>query len=205
MDADAGARAAPARDGRFRELFHWEGLSLWPLVERFFLGSDERGRGCCVRLVESFGLVFETELPDEVEAVGLREDEVRAAGALLHGQGRAVPGRGAAPRRTARSVEHDAGTAFPSSDACAPWDRLLDATAELEAGAVVFVRPGGSRVRGAAGEALERLLAAARERAPRSRWWGARTVSHPRALLDADARRAIGTAEAAFHASLREP
>ena len=184
----------PLLEGRpLRELLSWEGLSLWPLVERFFLGSTSVAAGC-VRLVEAFGLVFETELPDEVEAAGLREAEERllercctAKGVLFQGE---APRRGHVRKATrSRDGLSLLGRIRALGSALAP-------PRKLEEGTVVFVRPESGS--GDKGEALERLVEEARGEL-RITVVGGEDGLAPETLLDGEARRAIRSEEDAFH------
>jgi hypothetical protein len=179
-----------------RDLFHWQGLSLWPLVERYFLGPASAAGGC-IRLVESFALAFESELPDEVEAVGLGDDEARllercctAKGVLFQGEARGHGRRGSlqAPARESPSL---LGRLRALGSALSP-------SPMPEKGAILYVRPEGEPE--GDGEALERSLAAAREGLRVTVVGGADGLA-PESVLDADAREAIRLAEAGFHAA----
>ena len=186
----------PLLEGRpFRELFHWEGLCLWPLVERFFLGTDSVA-AACVRLVEAFGLVFETELPDEVEATGLGEDEVRLLERCCTARG--VLFQGDALRRAPRAaVKVRGGEALTLSGRMRALRSALSPPRRLEAGTVVFVRPEAGTAAG--GDALERLLRVAREEMElKVTVVGGEDGMAPESLLDDDARRAVRIAEDAL-------
>ena len=85
----------------FAELFAWNEVPLWPYLHRFFL-SPQSASGQWVRLAESFSFLFETELPDEVEAVGLGADETTllercctARGVLFQGESKKRAARAA--------------------------------------------------------------------------------------------------------------
>ena len=188
----------PLLEGRpLRELFAWEGLSLWPLVERFFLSPESAAAGC-VRLVLAFTLVFETELPDEVEAAGLRDDEVRllercctAKGVLFQGDVLRRGGNvvGGAKARNPLSL---VGRMRSFRSALSPPGR------KVEPGTVLFVRPEGGDA-----EAMERLLRVAREEMElRVTVVGGEDGLVLQSLLDGEARRAIRTADEAFHRTL---
>ena len=184
----------PLLEGRpLRELLSWEGLSLWPLAERFFLGPTSAAASC-VRLVEAFGLVFETEMPDEVEAAGLGEDEVRLLERCCTARG--VLFQGGGPRRAGR-----VSTATPSQGGFSLVGRIralgaaLVPPRKLETGTVVFVRPEAGA--GHASEALERLVQDARGKLPMAVVGGDDGLV-PESLLDGEARRAIRSAEDAL-------
>lgn len=184
----------PLLEGRpFRELFSWEGLPLWPLVERFFLGSTSAAAGC-VRLVEAFGLVFETELPDEVEATGLGEDEVRLLERCCTAKGVLFQG---APRRGGHAARGTPSRRGPSlAGRLRAWGSALRSPRKLEPGTVVFVRPEAGP--GDGGEALERLVLDARGAVPITVVGGEGGLA-PETLEDGEARRAIRSAEEEFH------
>ena len=193
----------PLLEGRpFRELFDWEGLSLWPLVERFFLGTGSAAAEC-VRLVEAFTLVFETELPDEVEAAGLRDDEVRLLERCCTAKG--VLFQGDAFRRGGKVAMGTRGR--DGASLIGRMRRLGSALApprpRVETGTVVFVRPESDA--GESGDALERLLRVAREEMELNvSVVGGEDGLAPESALDADARRAIRAAEEAFHEAMDE-
>lgn len=81
----------PLIDGAsFRELYQWDGFSLWWFAELYLHHSTRAPRW--VRLVETLHRLLEAEAADEVEAVGLEPEEAlllrRAAtarGLLYHG------------------------------------------------------------------------------------------------------------------------
>lgn len=183
---------APLLEGRpLRDLFHWEGLSLWPLVEHFFLGMDSAAAGC-VRLVESFGIVFETELPDEVEAVGLREDEIRLLDRCCTAKG--VLFQGEPPRRGGR-----APAGAQRRDPLSLFGRMraaFRAPRKVEAGAVVLVRPESAP--GESGDATPQLPTEELE-ALTVTVVGGQDGLAPESALDGAARQAIRNAEAVFH------
>ena len=193
----------PLLEGRaFGDLFHWEGLSLWPLVERFFL-SPRSAAAACVRLVEAFGLVFETELPDEVEASGLRDDEVRllercctARGVLFQGEARGRGGPGTL-RPKAREVLSLVGRLRALGSA------LSRTKGRTAAGTIVFVRPEGEA--GEKLDAFERLLRVAREEMDlKVTDFGGEGGLGPENLVDGEAQRAIHAAEEAFRKARAE-
>jgi len=82
-------------DGRsFRDLFEWDGLSLWWFAELYLHHSTEATR--YVRLIETFSRTLLSEDPEEVAAVGLPVDETlllsrcsTALGILFHDPPRA--------------------------------------------------------------------------------------------------------------------
>ena len=86
-------------DGRsVRDLLVWKGVSLWWFAELFLHHSTASPRH--VRFIETCFRVLEAERPDEVEALGLAEDEAvllgracTALGILFHGprRPRALP------------------------------------------------------------------------------------------------------------------
>lgn len=189
--------ARPLLEGRgLRELFDWRGLALWPFVERLFL-TPGSAAGDCVRLIEVFALVFETELPDEVEAVGLREDEVRllercctARGVLFQGEAQSRPGR-ASPGVRARDARGVVGRMRALRSALSP------SRPRVEKGTVVVVRPEDGA--GESGQALERLLRVAREEMGLALTVvGGEDGLSPEDLLDDEGRRATRAACAAF-------
>ena len=186
----------PLLEGRpFRELFSWEGLSLWPLVERFFLGSTSAAAGC-VRLVEAFGLVFETELPDEVEATGLREDEVRLLERCCTAKGVLFQGERAAAGRTRFPGHSKPGRAVPARSPPRPGIRSR-AIAEAGSGHR-RVRAARSRA-GREGRGARALLVQEARGDLRITVVGGEDGLAPETLLDGEARRAIRSAEDAFH------
>lgn len=91
----------PLLDGQsFRELFRWEGVSLWWFAELYLHHSTGSPRR--VRTIEAFQRLLDREAPGEVEAAGLTGEETLllartclARGVLFHG----APG---APLRAAR-------------------------------------------------------------------------------------------------------
>ena len=201
---EALAERPMLRDGRFHELFAWQEEPLWPLARDFFL-SEESAAGRCVRLIESFSVVFETELPDEVEAVGLRADE----GALLARActARGVLFQGESRRRATRPVEKPSGTGLLDR-----MRRLGGAFGgggpKIKKGVLLLVRPGlrtpraparGEHARGALSLAFERLLIVARDEMslPVAVLGGEDGIG-PETLLDSAARRAVTEAEAGF-------
>ena len=191
----------PFLEGRpFREIFRWEGLSLWPRVERFFLSPDSAAAGC-VRLVEAFGLVFETELPDEVEATGLRDDEVRLLERCCTARG--VLFQGVARRRAPRVAggTRGAGALSLVGRMRALGSALSPKKPKMEPGALVFVRPEGGADE--TGDAFERLLRVAREEMElRVTVVGGEDGLGLVNLLDGEARRAVRAAEDAFQKAL---
>jgi hypothetical protein len=191
----------PLLEGRpFRQLFDWEGLPLWPLVQRFFLSPGSVAAGC-VRLVEAFTLVFETELPDEVEAVGLREDEVRLLERCATAKG--VLFQGEAQRRPRR-----ASSVTRAWDAVSVGDRMRALRSALSpqrskggTGTIVFVRPEDPATETAS--TLGRLLRVAREEMGLLvTVVGGEDGLEPESLLDDEARRAARAAEEAFSKAL---
>jgi hypothetical protein len=145
----------PIADGqRLGDRVRYEDASAWPLIERFFLGPDSAASRA-VRLVEAMTVAFETELPDEVEAEGLAEDErvllercCTARGVLFHGHTR---WRGT--RRAGRSgietgwqaLRSWLGAAPPSpprGSAFVVWSDAEDSTLTSKAAAALRAVPG---------------------------------------------------------------
>jgi ADP-heptose:LPS heptosyltransferase len=188
------ASLRPLLEGRrFGELFSWQDVPLWPLARRFFL-SPQSGAGQCVRLLESYSLVFETELPDEVEAVGLREDEVRllercatARGVLFQGESGSRKAPFLAPQAKTGLLQRvrALGAAFTPG------------RPNVEPETVVFVRPAGEA--GETAAALERLQRVARdELGMKVAVLGGEDGLPPERFLDDGARKAVAEAEAEF-------
>jgi hypothetical protein len=186
-------------EGRaFRDLFAWDEVSLFPVARRFLL-STESSAGRSVRLVEAFRVVLEKELPDEVEAEGLLEDEVRllaractACGVLFQGGRRTrAPRAGQGLRASPRpGLFHRMRAALPAGK-----PRLMS-------GSVVFVRPEETSERALAFERLCRV--AAEEMAMSVLAVGGGEGPAPESLLDERSRGAVRAAEAALEKRLRE-
>ena len=104
----------PVLEGKsFRELYSWEGVSLWWFAELYLHHSTGSPRR--VRLIEAFERILEKTRPDEVEAVGLTREEALLLSRTCTARGvlfQDAPG--AAPRATrARRLEsrwHEAKT-----------------------------------------------------------------------------------------------
>jgi hypothetical protein len=87
----------PLVDGKsFRELFAWQGVSLWWFAELYLHHSTGSPRR--VRLIESFDRILGKLEPDEVEAAGLPREEAlllartcTARGVLFHDPPAAAP------------------------------------------------------------------------------------------------------------------
>ena len=177
-----------APESTFRELFVWEGEPLFPAARRFFF-SAESVAGRCVRLVEAFRVVLEKELPDEVEAFGLLEDEVRllersctARGVLFQGGAKSrVPRAGEGLRGAFRPGLADRVRALRSA--------LPAAKPRLPGGAVVFVRPEEPSEKAQALERLRRV--AAEELAMRVVALGGEEGPAPEVFLDEAGRQAV--------------
>jgi hypothetical protein len=212
---EALAERPMLRDGRFAELFAWQEEPLWPLAREFFL-SEESAGGRCVRLVESFSVVFEAELPDEVEAVGLREDEgallaraCTARGVLFQGESRRRPAR-----QEEKATEPGLGDRLRHY-----WEGFSGKRPEMKTGALILVRPPvraprasargvtarGETARGALSSAFERLLIVARDEMslPVAVLGGEDDID-PATLLDPVARRAVEEAETGFARAFQE-
>lgn len=202
------------RDGRFAELFAWQEEPLWPLAREFFL-SEESAAGRCVRLIESFSVVFEAELPDEVEAVGLGEDE----GVLLERActARGVLFQGASRGRPARSMEKETEPGL-GDRIRHYWGGFSGKRPEMKTGALLLVRPPvraprasargvirGVTARGELSSPFERLLTVARDEMslPVAVLGGLDGID-PATLLDPVARRAVEEAEAGFARAFQE-
>lgn len=184
-------------EGRpFADLFSWNEVPLWPLVRRFF-SSPRSLAGRCLRQAEAFTLIFETELPDEVEGRGLVEDEAlllervcTARGLLFHG-GPAKKAPRSAAGRSAGLLDRMRG--WRQAFAGGGPEKL---TAE-----VVFVRP--EPPAGEMEDAFERLWRVAREEmALAAIALGGEGEPAPEELLDGPARAAAAEAEGAFARSL---
>jgi hypothetical protein len=186
----------PILEGRpLRDLFSWQEAPLWPLARRF-LRSAQSASGQCVRLVESFGLVFEKELPDEVEATGLGQDELTllercctARGVLFQGGDRPRRARSIVPRAKPGPSLRDRVRALRSVFTSGP--------ARVEPGTVVLVRPEGE-----AAEAFERLLLD--RQTIKTTVVGGEDGLAPEELLDPPARKAVEAAAAAFERAFEE-
>jgi hypothetical protein len=184
----------PLLEGRpFRDLFDWQGVPLWPFARRFFLSAESASLQC-VRLIESYSLVFETELVDEVEAVGLREDEVR----LLE---RSATVRGVLFQSEAKSRSTPALTPRAKGGfferVRALRSTFTASALKVEPETVVFARPEGDA--GENAKALERLLTVAREElALNVAVLGGDDGLPPERLFDDAARKAVAEAEASF-------
>lgn len=199
VDGLAEQTMAPERT--FREIFAWEQVPLFPQVRRFFL-SAESVAGRCVRLVEAFRVVLEKELPDEVEAFGLLEDEVRLLERSCTARG--VLFQGGTKTRAARTGEGLRGTVRPGlvDRMRALRSALPAARPRLEKGAVVFVRPEDPSEKG---EALERLRrVAAEEMSLRVAAIGGEEGPAAEAFLDDEGRRAVRQGEDALEKLCRE-
>jgi len=192
----------PTEPGRpFRDLYAWEQVPLFPQARRFFL-SAESVAGRCVRLIEAFRVVLEKELPDEVEASGLLQDEVRllersctARGVLFQGGAKSrVPRAGEGLRGALRPGLRDRVRALRSA--------LPAGRPKLPSGAVVFVRPEEPSEKAQALERLRRV--AAEEMAMRVVAIGGEEGPAPEAFLDEAGRRAVRQAEAALEKLCRD-
>ncbi|HEY6546901.1 MAG TPA: hypothetical protein VI589_03310, partial [Vicinamibacteria bacterium] len=209
--AEALAERPLLRDGRFGGLFSWQEEPLWPLALDFFLSAESEG-GRCVRLLESFSVVFEAELPDEVEAVGLRADE----GALLARActARGVLFQGEARRRATPSAERPAGPGLLDRMRRLGTTFARRGGPSLGRGVLLLVRPGlrgagtpapGETARGDLALALERLLIVARdEMSLPIVVLGGEDGIDPESLLDRAARQAVAETEAMFARTLEE-
>ncbi len=174
-------------------------MPLWPYLHRFFL-SPQSAAGQWVRLAESFSFLFETELPDEVEAVGLGADETTllercctARGVLFQGESKKRAARAAARPEPLGLRERMRG-----------WRGAFGADKpKATPGALVFVPPeaGPTEV----GEAFQRLLRVAREDMMLEGFVvGGEGEKGAEDFLDAPARAAVSDAEAAFTRALDE-
>jgi glycosyltransferase involved in cell wall biosynthesis len=84
--------ARPLRDGKsFRDLLAWKGVSLWWFAELYLFHSTESPR--YVRTIETLHRMLDAERPDEVEAVGVPDEDAVllertcvARGVLFHGR-----------------------------------------------------------------------------------------------------------------------
>lgn len=192
----------PSGPGRpFRDLFAWEQAPLFPQARRFFI-SAESIAGRCVRLIEAFRVVLEKELPDEVEAFGLLEDEVRllersctARGVLFQGGTKSCVARaGQGLRGGSRPGLADRVRALRSA--------LPAAKPKLPGRAVVFVRPEEPSENAQALERLRRV--AAEELAMRVVALGGEEGPAPEVFLDEAGRQAVRQVEAALEKLCRE-
>ena len=125
-----------------------------------FLRSPQSASAHCVRLAESFSLLFETELPDEVEAWAFRRDEVQpcskrcctARGVLFQSERRSAPTAAPGPRAGLRLRERMRG-----------WRIVFGGSPSRVATAARPRRPSRGATPGRDGRPLERLLRVARE------------------------------------------
>jgi glycosyltransferase involved in cell wall biosynthesis len=100
----------PVLEGKsFRELYSWEGVSLWWFAELYLHHSTGSPRR--VRLIEAFERILEKTRPDEVEALGLTREEALLLSRTCTARGvlfQDAPG--AAPRARAHAAWRAAGT-----------------------------------------------------------------------------------------------
>jgi hypothetical protein len=150
-----------------------------------------------VRLIESFSLVFESELPDEVEGVGLKADEVRVLERCCTARG-VLFQSAAKTRKETRRREEPSSTA---ANHARSWRSLFggEKPAALES-PIVFVRPEGEP--DDAGLALDRLLLVARDDLGQGPAVVGGDGLDPARGLDSRAKEALGQAAAAFETEL---
>jgi hypothetical protein len=98
----------PILEGKsFRDLYRWQGVSLWWFAELYLHHSTGSPRR--VRLIEAFDRILHKTRPDEVEALGLLRDEAlllartcTARGVLFHDAPAAAPRPPHGPRLQSR-------------------------------------------------------------------------------------------------------